>query len=255
MRSYTRFASSWVLLLTFTSLCKAEPRPPHTSSLETYPWILQDRSKNSVRSFANTGRATSTCSPSCDLGDFDERAGDLFLGRHRGFRAHSRRVQNAFSRRLPSRRCRPHLLCRAPAHFRPLRSRRTGGNWLRPSGTVYARPTTHHRYAESSRLGCRRKPRRQSCLCRIQCRLRLVLCELYFHKFLGKNPFGVAPLDIKAYYMGLTGCSWDETRSSKLPESLKPSRTGKMRHNALSDALYQGEIFRRMMELRTKLLR
>lgn len=77
----------------------------------------------------------------------------------------------------------------------------------------------------------------------------------YFHKFLGKNPFGVAPLDIKAYYMGLTGCSWDETRSSQLPESLKPSHTGKMRHNALSDALYQGEIFRRMMELRTKLLR
>jgi hypothetical protein len=77
----------------------------------------------------------------------------------------------------------------------------------------------------------------------------------YFHKFLGKNPFGVSPLDIKAYNMGLTGCSWDETRSSKLPDSLKPSRTGKMRHNALSDALYQGEIFRRMMELRTKLLR
>jgi len=77
----------------------------------------------------------------------------------------------------------------------------------------------------------------------------------YFHKFLGKNPFGVAPLDIKGYYMGLTGCLWDETRSSKLPESLKPSREGKMPHNALSDALYQGEVFRRMMELRTKLLR
>ena len=40
MRSYTRFASSWVLLLTFTSLCKAEPRRPHTSGLETYPWDL-----------------------------------------------------------------------------------------------------------------------------------------------------------------------------------------------------------------------
>lgn len=75
----------------------------------------------------------------------------------------------------------------------------------------------------------------------------------YFHKFLGKNPFGVAPLDIKAYYMGLTGCSWDETRSSMLPESLKPSRTGKMRHNALSDAIYQAGIFRRMMESRGEL--
>jgi ribonuclease T len=77
----------------------------------------------------------------------------------------------------------------------------------------------------------------------------------YFHKFLGKNPFGVAPLDIKGYYMGLAGCLWDETRSSKLPENLKPSRAGQTPHNALSDALYQGELFRRMMELRTNLLR
>src|SRR5712692_111044 len=30
----------------------------------------------------------------------------------------------------------------------------------------------------------------------------------YFHKFLGENPFGFAPLDMKAYYMGLTGCPW-----------------------------------------------
>lgn len=77
----------------------------------------------------------------------------------------------------------------------------------------------------------------------------------YFHKFLGKNPFGVAPLDIKAYYMGLTGCSWDETRSSTLPSMLKSDRVESKRHNALSDAHYQAEIFRRMTELRTQLLR
>ena len=72
----------------------------------------------------------------------------------------------------------------------------------------------------------------------------------YFHKFLGQNPFGVASLDIKAYYMGLTGCLWDETPSSNLPQALKPVRAQKDRHNALSDAVYQAGIFRRMMELR-----
>ncbi len=75
-----------------------------------------------------------------------------------------------------------------------------------------------------------------------------------FHRVVGTNPFGVAALDIKAYYMGMTGCSWDETRSSKLPQSLKPKRSEKMKHNALSDAQYQAEIFRRMLESRTKLL-
>jgi|SRR5580704_11792741 ribonuclease T len=77
----------------------------------------------------------------------------------------------------------------------------------------------------------------------------------YFHKFVGTNPFGVAALDIKAYYMGLTGCSWDETRSSKLPESLKPKRAEEMKHNALSDALYQAEMFRRIIESRPELSR
>lgn len=36
----------------------------------------------------------------------------------------------------------------------------------------------------------------------------------YFHRFYGKNPFGFTALDIKAYYMGATGCSWQDTRSS-----------------------------------------
>jgi DNA polymerase III epsilon subunit-like protein len=77
----------------------------------------------------------------------------------------------------------------------------------------------------------------------------------YFHKFLGKNPFGVAPLDIKAYYMGLAGCSWEETKSSKLPETLKPDRIEGSRHNALSDAVYQAELMRRMMDRRDQLFR
>jgi DNA polymerase III epsilon subunit-like protein len=76
----------------------------------------------------------------------------------------------------------------------------------------------------------------------------------YFHKFVGKNPFGAGGLDIKAYYMGLAGSSWDETRSSKLPSIVKSGPEG-TRHNALSDAVYQASIFRKMIELRSQLLR
>jgi DNA polymerase III epsilon subunit-like protein len=64
----------------------------------------------------------------------------------------------------------------------------------------------------------------------------------YFHRFIGQNPFGFAALDIKAYYMGATGCSWADTRSNRIAEALKPQRTGD--HQALHDALYQAELFR-----------
>ena len=64
----------------------------------------------------------------------------------------------------------------------------------------------------------------------------------YFHRYLGNNPFGFAALDIKALYMGATGCPWAETKSSLMTEALRPSRRGN--HNALSDALFQAELFR-----------
>ncbi len=64
----------------------------------------------------------------------------------------------------------------------------------------------------------------------------------YFHRFLGKNPFGFTALDIKALYMGATGCSWHNTRSSKIAEHLNPKLSGT--HNALQDAQFQAEIFR-----------
>jgi hypothetical protein len=36
----------------------------------------------------------------------------------------------------------------------------------------------------------------------------------YFHRFAGGNPFGFTAPDIKAPYMGATGSSWADTRSS-----------------------------------------
>ena len=64
----------------------------------------------------------------------------------------------------------------------------------------------------------------------------------YFHCFLGENPFGFTALDIKALYMGATGCSWADTRSSRIAQKLAPTLTGT--HDALADARYQAEIFR-----------
>lgn len=64
----------------------------------------------------------------------------------------------------------------------------------------------------------------------------------YFVKFIGKNPFGFAPLDIKAMYMGAKHCSWRETRSSTMKKALGATLEGT--HNALDDALYQAELFR-----------
>ena len=70
----------------------------------------------------------------------------------------------------------------------------------------------------------------------------------YFHRFLGRNPFGFAALDIKAYYMGATGCDWGDTRSSRMAAMLKPRRTSG--HQALQDALYQAELFRLVRKMR-----
>lgn len=62
------------------------------------------------------------------------------------------------------------------------------------------------------------------------------------------NPFGFAPLDIKAYYAGLTGCFWEETRSSKIRRRFKV--TLPHTHDALDDATEQAELFRLIMESR-----
>lgn len=64
----------------------------------------------------------------------------------------------------------------------------------------------------------------------------------YFHRIAGGNPFGFTALDIKALWMGRTGCSWSDTRSSRITEELRPTLHGD--HDALHDARYQAELFR-----------
>ncbi|WP_394245289.1 exonuclease domain-containing protein [Halopseudomonas laoshanensis] len=67
----------------------------------------------------------------------------------------------------------------------------------------------------------------------------------YFHKYSGTNPFGFTALDMKAYYMGVTGCRWRETKSSQMTARFNPQSAPN--HNALDDARFQGELFALML--------
>lgn len=71
--------------------------------------------------------------------------------------------------------------------------------------------------------------------------------NFYFHQYLGENPFGIGGLDIKSYYMGLSGGTWEDTRSSRIAAEFKDS-SRRHTHNALDDALEQAELFRRMRQ-------
>lgn len=70
----------------------------------------------------------------------------------------------------------------------------------------------------------------------------------YFHKFLGNNPFGINAIDIKAYYMGFSGSAWVDTSSSRLPSWLRS--VSQKKHNALSDAQAQADIFAKLLKAR-----
>lgn len=64
----------------------------------------------------------------------------------------------------------------------------------------------------------------------------------YFHNYLGRNPFGINALDIKAYYMGKFDCDWSETTKKKM----KIKSSYKHSHNALEDAIEQADIFNQL---------
>ena len=70
----------------------------------------------------------------------------------------------------------------------------------------------------------------------------------YFHTYVGENPFGFAPLDIKAYYMGYLGCSWAQTTSSQLRQEFRSDTPHT--HNALLDAKAQASIFAKLLKSR-----
>jgi len=68
----------------------------------------------------------------------------------------------------------------------------------------------------------------------------------YFHRFLGRNPFGHSALDIKSFYMGLNGVSWSHTSMKYISSQYLNNR--EITHHALRDAIDQAEIFQKMLE-------
>ena len=68
----------------------------------------------------------------------------------------------------------------------------------------------------------------------------------YFHRYLGRNPFGHAALDIKALYMGVAGVSWEETSMHDL--SLRYLGGASLGHNALHDAIDQARILEGILD-------
>jgi DNA polymerase III epsilon subunit-like protein len=73
----------------------------------------------------------------------------------------------------------------------------------------------------------------------------------YFWRYLGRNPFGHSAVDVKAYYMGMTGSSWASTSLRHLSPLYLGGRH--LSHNALGDARDQGEIFRALLTEATAL--
>ena len=67
----------------------------------------------------------------------------------------------------------------------------------------------------------------------------------YFHRFLGRNPFGHAALDLKAFYMGLAGVHWSEATMHYIAARYLSNR--QLTHHALRDAKDQAELFQKML--------
>jgi hypothetical protein len=66
----------------------------------------------------------------------------------------------------------------------------------------------------------------------------------YFHRFLKRNPFGHAALDIKSYYMGLSRGTWAGTKMRHVGPKYLDQQA--LIHHALRDAIDQAVLFQRM---------
>ena len=67
----------------------------------------------------------------------------------------------------------------------------------------------------------------------------------YFHRYLGRNPFGDSALDIKAYCMGWCGVSWREPSYGRIRRRYLGKKP--LAHNALEDAIDEAEVFEAML--------
>ena len=72
----------------------------------------------------------------------------------------------------------------------------------------------------------------------------------YFWRYLGRNPFGHAALDLKALYMGVTGCGWRETGMARV--AARYGIEGVLPHHAGEDARYQAMLMRHILAERAR---
>jgi DNA polymerase III epsilon subunit-like protein len=71
----------------------------------------------------------------------------------------------------------------------------------------------------------------------------------YFMRFLGKSPFGAtgSGVDLRSYWMGLTGCEWVETRKGAIKHAL--ALTGLPHtHHAGEDAAELAQVFAAVLD-------
>jgi DNA polymerase III epsilon subunit-like protein len=67
----------------------------------------------------------------------------------------------------------------------------------------------------------------------------------YFHRYLRRNPFGYAALDMKAFFMGMAGVPWARANLRTMTEMYGEQET--LTHNALDDARDEAILFRKML--------
>ena len=70
--------------------------------------------------------------------------------------------------------------------------------------------------------------------------------EEYFVRYGLENPFGHGGLDIKSYYVGMMGSTWEQSSMRHLSPKYLSGRP--LSHNALGDARDQAELFRLISE-------
>jgi DNA polymerase III epsilon subunit-like protein len=68
----------------------------------------------------------------------------------------------------------------------------------------------------------------------------------YFQRYLDGNPFGHNALDIRAYFMGLTGSQWSDASLKDVTHHYLENRI--LSHHALKDAQDQADIFLKLLE-------
>lgn len=67
----------------------------------------------------------------------------------------------------------------------------------------------------------------------------------YFHRFVGRNPFGHSAIDMKALYMGVSGAPWRETSLRHMAH--RYGLDSELPHHALHDAILQAAVFRTIL--------